>query len=131
MLVKRTAARPPFHGIWSHLRQWNVLEFKGPTDDPALRDLDLLWEVALGIERRLNEDRALQKLPALERGEVSWWYLANHVGRRFCAEAEQVLGTALEAASPGLWRGLALAGHSSLSAATRCRSSVRAFPCIW
>ena len=89
LLVKRKeVAVPPFHGIWGHLTLWNILEFKGPTDDPGLRDLDLLFEVGLGIDRRLNEQRNREGLAALARNEVSFWYLANHVGRRFLAEAE-------------------------------------------
>src|SRR3954453_1576585 len=81
VLLRRTSATPPpFHGIWRHLTSWNVLEFKGPTDDPALRDLDLLVEVGLGIDRRLNEQRVRDELAALERAEVSFWYLANHLG---------------------------------------------------
>ena len=53
VLLQRTAPAP-FVGIWRHLTPWNVLEFKGLTDDPALRDLDLLLEVGLGIDRRLR-----------------------------------------------------------------------------
>src|SRR5271166_6090006 len=90
-------------GIWRHLTVWNVFEFKGPTDDPALRDLDLLAEVGLGIDRRLNEQRAQEKLAILPRVDVSFWYLANHLGRRFLAEAQEVFG-ACEALLPGLWR---------------------------
>ena len=89
LLLLRRTAPAPFVGIWRHLTTWNVLEFKGPTDDPALRDLDLLLEVGLGIDRRLNEDRQRDKQPLLERAEVSWWYLANHVGRRLRAEAQK------------------------------------------
>ena len=91
VLLRRTAPAP-FVGVWRHLTIWNVLEFKGPTDDPALRDLDLLLEVGLGIDRRLNEDRREQGQPLVEREEVSWWFLANHVGARFRAEAERLLG---------------------------------------
>jgi hypothetical protein len=34
---------------------------------------------------------------------VSFWYLANHLGRRFVREAERLLET-LEPVGPGLWR---------------------------
>ena len=102
VLLQRTAPAP-FVGIWRHLTTWNVLEFKGPTDDPALRDLDLLLEVGLGIDRRLNEDRRQKGLALLERDEVSWWFLANHVGNRFRAEAERLLGSEAELGE-GLWR---------------------------
>lgn len=104
LLLRRIASTPPpFRGIWQHLTPWNVLEFKGPSDDPALRDLDLLLEVGLGIDRRLNEKRTREGQPVLARAEVSFWYLANHLGRRFLAEAEELFG-ACEAVSEGLWR---------------------------
>jgi hypothetical protein len=109
VLLRRTAPAP-FVGIWRHLTPWNVLEFKGPTDDPGLRDLDLLLEVELGIDRRLNEDRQQQRQPPLTRGDVSWWYLANHVGSRFRAEAERLLGQALQPQEEGVWQCPAL-GH--------------------
>ncbi len=104
LLVRRTTETPPpFQGIWRHLTPWNVLEFKGPSDDPALRDLDLLVEVGLGIDRRLNEQHAREKLALLERADVSFWYLANHLGRRFLAEAQELFGDCT-ALSEGLWR---------------------------
>jgi hypothetical protein len=111
VLVRRTA-QAPFVGIWRNLTTWNALEFKGPTDDPALRDLDLLFEVGLGIDRRLNEERRRQGQDEFTRAEVSWWYLANHVGHRFRAEAERLLGS-LEDLDAGLWRGWAF-GHPFL-----------------
>jgi hypothetical protein len=104
VLLRRTAAAtPPFRGIWQHLTEWNILEFKGPSDDPALRDLDQLLELGLGIDRRLNEQRTRDRLPLLERGQVSFWYLANHLGQRFLAEAGAVCGACEELAA-GLWR---------------------------
>jgi hypothetical protein len=109
VLLRRTAPAP-FVGIWRHLTPWSVLEFKGPTDDPGLRDLDLLLEVGLGIDRRLNEERQQQRQPALARGDVSWWYLANHVGGRFRAEAERLLGQAPRPSEEGVWHCQAL-GH--------------------
>jgi hypothetical protein len=60
--------------------------------------------LGLGIDRRLNEERSRQGQSALERSEVSFWYLASHLGRRFLAEGERLLGP-LEALGPGLWRG--------------------------
>jgi hypothetical protein len=104
VLLRRTATTPPpFRGIWRHLTPWNVLEFKGPTDDPALRDIDLLLEVGLGIDRRLNERGTREGSPLLERADVSFWYLANHLGRRFLAEAQALFG-ACEVLTEGLWR---------------------------
>ncbi len=58
VLVRRTSEGPlPFQGLWRHLTHWNVIEFKGPTATPRLHDPDLLIEVGLGIERRLNEEQ--------------------------------------------------------------------------
>lgn len=108
ILLRRTTAEPPpFHGVWRHMTTWNVLEFKGPTVDPRLRDLDLLAELGLGIDRRLNEERDRQKLAALPRGEVSFWFLANHLGQRFLAETERLLGPPV-VLGDGMWRCQAL-----------------------
>jgi hypothetical protein len=104
LLLRRTSEGPtPFQGLWRHLTTWNLLEFKGPTVDARLRDLDLLVELGLGIDRRLNEERERQQQPPLPRAEVSFWYLANHLGQRFLAEAERLLGPAA-ALGDGLWR---------------------------
>ena len=86
---------------------WNVLEFKGPTVSPRLRDLDRLVELGLGIDRQLNEERGRQPLPPLERGEVSFWYLANRLGRRFLQATGQMLGP-LVPEGTGVWRCAAL-----------------------
>src|SRR5262249_54813058 len=104
VLLRRTSAGPlPFQGLWRHLTLWDVMEFKGPSVDARLRDLDLLVELGLGIDRRLNEDPNLQPRPPIPRGEVSFWYLANHLGQRFLAEAERLLGAPV-ALGEGLWR---------------------------
>jgi hypothetical protein len=103
LLVLRRTNAAPFQGIWRHLRSWNVLEFKGPTDNPGLRDLDLLIEVGLGIDRRLNEERQTEGKRLRDRHETTWWLLANHIGLRFRAEVGRVLGQALKALEPGSW----------------------------
>jgi len=69
-----------------------------------MEDADLLIEVGLGVERRLNEERERLGQPRRERGEVSYWYIANHVGRRFRAEVERLLRQPLEPLAEGLWR---------------------------
>jgi hypothetical protein len=103
LLLRRTASGPlPFQGLCRHLTAWNVLEFKGPSVDPRLRDLELLVELELGIDRRLDEERERQQ-PPLARAEVSLWYLASHLGQRFLAEAEELLGP-VTARGEGLWR---------------------------
>jgi hypothetical protein len=104
VLLRRTSDQPlPYRGMWRFLTTWNVQEFKGPTVDPRLRDLDLLVELGLGINRRLNEERTRQKQGLLPESEVSFWYLAKHLGQRFLAEAERKLGP-LTAATEGVWR---------------------------
>jgi hypothetical protein len=104
LLLRRTSATaPPFQGLWRWLTPWNVLEFKGPTVSARVADLDLLVELGLGIDRRLNEERAKQRQPLVAREEVSFWYLANHLGRRFLRDAQNLLGELEELAS-GVWR---------------------------
>jgi hypothetical protein len=103
LLRRRARTRPPFRGIWRHLTPWNIFEFKGPTVSPRRDDLDLLVELGLGIDRRLQEEHRRQGQHRLGPEEVSFWYLANHLGRRFLREAERKLG-ALEELGPGLWR---------------------------
>src|SRR5439155_23487248 len=58
-LLRRTAAgMPPFRGLWRHLTPWNILEYKGPTVSPRNRDVELLIELGLGIDRRLHEEHS-------------------------------------------------------------------------
>jgi len=126
VLLRRTArATPPFHGLWQHLTVWNILEFKGPSASPRRGDVELLIELGLGIERRLSRDRRRGRVVP---EAVSFWYLANHLGRRFLAEVERKLGL-LELIGPGLWRcrllGRLLFWVSTLSAASRRRPNVR------
>jgi hypothetical protein len=104
VLVRRTSRRPPpFQGLWRWLTEWNILEFKGPSVSARVGDIDRLIELGLGIRRRLAEDRRKQRQARAPRPEVSYWYLANHLGRRFLREAETLLG-GLEAIGPGQWR---------------------------
>jgi len=105
VLVRRTSDRsPPFTGFLHHLTTWNIIEFKGRTVSPRLRDLDLLVELGLGIDRRLNDDRTRQGEDPVEAAEVSFWYVANHLGRRFLRDARDLLG-GVEEVSPGVWQG--------------------------
>jgi hypothetical protein len=104
VLLRRTSDRPPpFRSLLHHLTTWNILEFKGRSVSPRIRDLDLLIELGLGVDRRLNEERTRQRQPPLAASEVSFWYLANHLGRRFLREARELLG-GIESVSPGVWR---------------------------
>jgi len=101
VLLRRTsAALPPFRGLWRHLTTWNILEFKGPTVSPRRGDVDLLLELGLGIDRRLRAQQPRRPLP---REQVSFWYIANHLGRRFLRDVDQVLA-GRESLGPGLWR---------------------------
>jgi hypothetical protein len=82
LLLRRTsAAAAPFQGLWRWLTTWNVVEFKGPTVSARVADLDLLVELGLGIDRRLNEERVRQRQQPVPRAEISFWYLANHLLR--------------------------------------------------
>src|SRR5262245_54486226 len=106
VLVRRTSTRPPrFRGLWKDLTAWNVLEFKGPTVSPRRGDLERLIELGLGIHRRLNEERVQQSQPPVGAEEVSFWYLANRLGRRFLRLAREELALPdLESLGPGVWR---------------------------
>jgi hypothetical protein len=57
----------------------------------------------LPSNRRLRAERAARAQRPLAPEEVSFWYLANHLGRRFVLAAQRTLG-GLEALGPGLWR---------------------------
>jgi hypothetical protein len=104
VVLRRTTEGPtPFRGLWRHLTPWNVFEFKGPSVSARLRDLDLLVELGLGVDRRLNEERQRQRQRPMNPEDVSFWYLTNHLGRRFLRSAEQRFGH-LEQLGEGLWR---------------------------
>ncbi len=83
-LVRKTSDVPLlFQGLWSRLTPWNVLEYKGPTVSPRFAELHDLLELGLGIHRRLNEQQAKERLPEVDYADMSFWYLVNHIGRRF------------------------------------------------
>ena len=104
VLVRRTSTQPPpFRSLLHHRTTWNILEFKGRSVSARIRDLDLLIELGLGVDRRLNEERTRLRQPPLDAAEVSFWYIVNHLGRRFLREARERLGD-IEEASPGVWR---------------------------
>src|SRR3954447_14536695 len=56
---------PPFRGLWAYLSDWNVMEFKGRTDDPEVDDLEKLAHVGTGITYKLNEERRAKAEPPL------------------------------------------------------------------
>ncbi len=109
-LLRRTSPRrPPFQGLWRHLTTWNVLEFKGPTEDARRVHLHDLVEVGLGIHRRLNQQRKTSHESRLEPEETSFWYLADRPGHRFLEEMRELL-RGLEDIEAGVWRATLL-GH--------------------
>jgi predicted small integral membrane protein len=102
LLRRMTGPPPPFRGLWRNLTPWNVLEFKGPTVSPRRGHLESLVELGLGIDRQLRARTAPSQRRRSPK-DMSFWYLANHLGRRFLREAERLLGN-LQPAGTGLWR---------------------------
>lgn len=109
LLVRRHAGpAPPFVGLWSNLTDWNICEFKGPTDGPEADDLELLFHVGTGITYKLNEERRANQQERLANRDVSFWYLAATLGDTFL---EQARGwSVLHYETGGLWRGR-VGGH--------------------
>jgi hypothetical protein len=105
LIVRRQAQEAaPFRGLWSHLTDWNVVEFKGPSDDPEEDDLELLVHVGTGLTYRFNEERAKRGEKRLTNRQVSFWYLAPRLGETFLGHART--RTFLDYETNGLWRGL-------------------------
>jgi hypothetical protein len=104
VLLRRLGKIPPFRGLWRHLTPWNILEYKGPSVSARLEHIDLLVELGLGIERRLNEEGAKTNNKAVKPEEVTFWYLANHLGRRFLRDATRRIES-LKQIETGVWRG--------------------------
>ncbi len=104
LLRRKRRGRLPFTGLWKDLTAWNVLEFKGPTVSPRDEDADDLIEVGLGIFRRLNDERRQRRKPALAPAEVSFWYLANRLGRRLLRGWEERRFGGLRPHGQGVWR---------------------------
>ncbi len=103
LLRQIIAGAIPFQGLWRNLTPWNVLEFKGPTVSPRPGDLESLIELGLGINRRLNEERTAQGQSLLIPSDVSFWYLANRLGRSSLRDFRRAVGE-LQVIGPGLWR---------------------------
>jgi hypothetical protein len=103
LLRRQTDEAPPFEGLWSHLTDWNVLEFKGPGDYPHEDDLELLVHVGTGLTVRFNEERVAAGQPRLTNRQVSLWYVAPKLGETFLGHAR--LRTHFDYETGGLWRG--------------------------
>jgi hypothetical protein len=108
-LLRTRAGRLPFTGLLRNLTPWNVMEYKGPTVSPRTEHLHGLVEVGLGITRRLNEERQAQGGEPLPPQDVSFWYLANRLGRRLRREWAR-LAAGWRELGPGVWRCTVL-GH--------------------
>jgi hypothetical protein len=105
VVVRRSTSGPlPYTGMWRLLTPWNVVEFKGKTVSARLRDLDLLVELGLGVQRHLDKERAKEEFPGTSRDELTMWYIASHIGERFIRGAGVLLGRPLEVVEPGIWR---------------------------
>jgi len=103
-LVRKTSDAPtPFRGLWRRLTPWNVLEYKGPTVSPRFDELHDLVELGLGIHRRLNELEKKAQRPEVGYAETSFWYLVNHLGRRFLAELPTYLPDVRQE-TEGVWQ---------------------------
>jgi hypothetical protein len=103
LLRRQSDEAPPFEGLWSHLTEWNVLEFKGPGDYPHEDDLELLVHVGTGLTVRFNEERVAAGQPRLTNRQVSLWYVAPTLGETFLGHAR--LRTHFDYQTGGLWRG--------------------------
>jgi hypothetical protein len=100
---------PPFNGLWSNLTEWNVTEFKGPTDHAEEDDLDLLIHVGSGIAYERNEERRSLGQARLPNSRVSFWYLAPTLGPTFLEYAQN--RAVFNYQTGGLWRpGLGASG---------------------
>ena len=108
VLLRRTSTSgTPFHGVWRYLKTWNILEYKGPSVSARIDHVDLLIELGLGIQRRLNAERAKARQAKMADADVCFWYVANRLGRRFRREVEAKLGP-LQERGQGVWQSRAL-----------------------
>ncbi len=110
VLLRRVGAGPlPFQGLWRYLTPWNALDFKGRTEAARPAHLPLLVELGLGIARRLHEEGRAGSAGKVPAEQISFWYLASRLGRRFLQAAAGGLQD-WGLLSPGVWHGRVL-GH--------------------
>ena len=102
LIRRQGTATPHFRGLWSHLTDWNLVEFKGPSDEAEIDDLELLVHVGTGLTYRQNEKRQPDE-PRVTNRQVSFWYLARKLGDTFLSHARTRMH--LEYETSGLWRG--------------------------
>jgi hypothetical protein len=111
VIRRQPGPEPPFRGLWNHLTDWNVLEFKGPTDAPEDADLELLIHVGTGLTYRINEERQSRKESPLENRQVSFWYIVAALGETYLGHARNRAGFDYEAG--GLYREVRCGGIRS------------------
>ena len=102
MLIRRAASDPPFTGIWTNLTDWNLFEFKSPTDYPEPLDLDLLMHVGAGIFCRLNEQRREANEAAIRHAQFSLWYVVPRMPEPFWEHTRT--RSFWDAEAGGVWR---------------------------
>jgi hypothetical protein len=104
LLIRRqTDEAPPFEGLWSHLTDGNVVEFKGPGDHAHEDDLELLVHVGTGRTVRFNEERLAARQERLTNRPVALWLIVPTLGETFLGNAR--LRAAFDYQTGGLWRG--------------------------
>jgi hypothetical protein len=105
---KQDGPAPPFTGLWSWLRDWNVIEFKGMTDDANAADLELLVHVGTGLTYKTNEERRGRREEPLANMQMTFWYVAGTIGQTFLRNATSYSEFIYQ--TSGVWRGTAW-GH--------------------
>lgn len=109
LVVRRQAGPPPpFEALWGYLREWNVIEFKGMTDNAEIGDLELLVSVGTGLTVRLNEARQGRDLGPLMNRQVAFWYVAPVITEAFASHPRA--GAMFQYQTDGVWSGQAF-GH--------------------
>ncbi len=103
VIRRQGGAAPEFRGLWNHLTDWNIMEFKGPAESAHDEHLLKLIHVGAGLALKINEDRAKAELARLPCRDVSFWYLVSSMGDDFLRSAR--LRTHFEHEGMGLLRG--------------------------
>ncbi len=108
ILRRQAAPAPPFTGLWGYLTEWNLLEFKGMTDDPEEDDLELLMHVGAGLAYKVNRERKARREARLGENQMALWYVARNLGETFLGHAR--LRAAFDYLTGGVWKARAW-GH--------------------
>jgi hypothetical protein len=117
LVVRRQdGPQPPFAALWSHLREWNVIEFKGLTDHAEIGDLELLVHVGTGLTVKINEERKARGLAALASARLAFWYVAPLITDSFAGDDRS--GVLFKYEAEGVWSGWAV-GHRTFLVSVR------------